>query len=118
MNLRESIDQALKMREELKAKGLSPADLAFSFEAVVREVWPFTREWKYLCNACGDYGLEMHECPGDATCGRHKPHLAHEYGSPCWCSAGARFREKQKPTPEDFTAAGKAPRKQPTRFGH
>jgi hypothetical protein len=97
-----------------KADGVSLVDRLAGLTRVLQDAWPRDREWKYLCANCSDYGLVLHDCAGDATCGRSKPHLPHGFGEPCWCSLGARFRAKPKPTAEDFTAAGKS---KPTRVG-
>ena len=106
---------ALRMRDELKAGGLAGDALDRSLEAVLRDSWPKpkdrTEPWRDLCANCRDYGLEIIQCPGDATCGRHKKHGAHEYGKPCWCPAGRRHHEKQAPTPDDAMALAAKPRK-------
>lgn len=101
------VTEALRMRDTLKADGLAGEALDRALETVLRDSWPKpkdrTEPWHDQCAACRDYGLEMHQCPGDATCGRKKPHCAHEYGRPCWCPAGKRHHEKQKLGPEDET---------------
>ena len=43
------------------------------------------REWKIECERCDDSGWEYFECPGDETCGRTKPHAAHNYVKVCLC---------------------------------
>lgn len=98
---------AMEIWDGMKAAGAPLAERVAALEKTLRVAWPFTREWKFLCAQCDDAGLVMGECPGDATCGRHKPHLPHEFGRPCWCSIGARFRDKPKPSPEDFSQSGK-----------
>jgi hypothetical protein len=113
--LADTIKEALRLVDVQRAQGATKAECDAYLEKVVRESWPVTREWKYLCDKCGDTGLEMRECQGDATCGRSKRHLPHEYGDPCWCSAGARFRAKPK-SDEDFSQAT-AKTKKPSRFG-
>ena len=92
-----------------KAEGVPFAERVAGLEKTLRAAWPKGRleAWHVLCGSCDDYGLVISACPGDATCGRVKPHLPHDFGKPCWCKAGARFKEKPKPTPDDFTAAGK-----------
>lgn len=116
MSLADAVTECFRLMNQQKAAGVPKAEREQGLEALIRQVWPFTREWKYLCQACRDYGLQLAECPGDATCGRTKPHLPHEFGTPCWCSVGAKFKPKPKPSAEDFTAAGKAPSKM-TRVG-
>lgn len=112
-----TIRAALLEYDNQRAAGASEAELARNFEQTVRASWPFVREWRFLCQRCFDFGLEMGRCPGDATCGRPKEHLAHDFGTPCWCSAGNRFKVTEK-TPDDaIAAAARTPKRQPTRFG-
>lgn len=99
-----------EIREELRRQGASPQALAQATENVVRDTWPFTREWKYLCPICDDTGLKLSL---EAT--RVYGELPVWIGRPCSCSRGERFRDRPK-AEQDFTAAGKTPR-QPTRFG-
>jgi hypothetical protein len=98
---------AMRIWDQQKADGVSKAERLAGLEKTLRAAWPQTREWKYLCD-CDDLGIKVSECPGDATCGRYKAHLPHTFGTPCWCPAGAKYRDKPKPSPEDFTAAGKS----------
>lgn len=119
MSLASVIEEALNQREQMKAQGMTDAELAEGFEQVVREVWPFTREWKYLCNTCNDTGLELRNCPDGQLCGlgKGKQHEhPHEYGVPCFCSLGARFK-KRGPTPEDDVAKAARTTRKPSRFG-
>lgn len=103
----QSMKTALEMTRSMKAEGATSAEITAALEKTVRAAWPFTREWKYLCQTCRDFGLDMRTCPGDATCGRTNPHQAHEYGLPCFCNAGVRFRQPA-PEPPSFTkGAGK-----------
>lgn len=110
---------ALKMRDDLKAGGLSGPQLDQALETVLRDTWPKpkdrTEPWHDLCATCRDYGLEMHWCDGRA-CGRKKVHAPHEYGRPCFCPAGRRHQEKTAPTPEDATTMA-AKRKPMSRWG-
>ena len=106
---------AMRHWDAQKADGVVLADRLSGLEQTLRACWPFTREWKYLCDQCSDFGLVMKTCPGDATCGRSKQHLPHDFGTPCWCEQGKRYRPKQKPEPDDFAQAGKS--KPMTRFG-
>jgi hypothetical protein len=115
MSLGDVLREAVRLADAQRVAGASKAETSAYLEKVVRQTWPFTREWKYLCNKCDDVGLVMEDCPSDATCGRSKIHGPHTFGTPCWCSAGNRFRGKPKPEPEDFGAAGKV--KKPSRFG-
>lgn len=97
-----------------KAAGVTLAERYATLERTFRAAWPLTREWKFLCAACDDYGLAIGCCPGDTTCGRTKPHGPHEFGAPCFCKKGDRFRQKTRPI-EDYTAATKVGK--PTRIG-
>lgn len=116
MNLANTIRDAIAERDTLKAKGLDALELAKGFEAVVRQVWPFTRAWHYLCEDCRDTGLEIVVCVGaGGLCGRRQEHTAHEYGRPCWCKKGAAFRAPEV-TPDDAIAKA-AKVSKPSRFG-
>lgn len=99
------VTEALTIRDQLKAGGMVGDELDRGLEAVLRDTWPKpkgrTEPWHDVCDACRDYGLEMHWCPGDVTCGRVKVHAEHEYGRPCWCKAGRKHHEKAIPTEED-----------------
>lgn len=84
---------------------------------ILKQILRHGREWKYLCERCDDYGLELHECSGDATCGRHRVHLPHSYGKPCVCSKGRAFEKPAKDVyPEDFTQAGRTAKPKPRGF--
>jgi len=109
---------AVREREELLAKGGDRPAIDQAFEEVIRDVWPKGREepWHDICAPCGDYGLVLAQCSGDASCGRKPGHGPHEYGMPCWCPAGKRFRAKPDQSPEDGLAAA-AKTTKPTRFG-
>lgn len=115
--LAETYRVAVHLWDSEKADGVPLKERVAHLEKTLRAAWPQTREKHFLCVNCSDYGLEIHTCDGErATCRRKDGHLAHEYGKPCWCSVGARFKPKAKPSPEDFSAAGKTVTK-PTRFG-
>ncbi len=114
-SLADTVAEAVRLRAAQKAAGASDAECDRYLEGVLRQSWPFTREWKYLCDKCDDTGLVMGDCSGDATCGRASIHGRHSFGTPCWCSAGNRFKAKPK-TEDDFSQATAKTRK-PTRFG-
>lgn len=95
-DLAATVMECFRVWDRMKAEGGTIADRDALIQTALRQCWPFTREWKYLCATCDDLGLEMHRCPGDATCGRSNPHYAHDFGKPCWCSAGQKFRPKGK----------------------
>lgn len=111
---------AMEHWDAQKADGVSFAERAKGLEQSLRAAWPKGREegWKYLCDDCSDYGLVMGKCPGNTTCGRTFPHQAHDFGWPCVCPKGARFREKPKSPSDGLTSAGKSPKKSGfTKFG-
>lgn len=91
--------EAMRIWDGQKADGVSKAQREADLEKTLRAAWPQVREWYYLCSSCRDMGLAMSACPGDATCGRGKPHLPHDFGRPCSCQAGERFRERPRPVP-------------------
>ncbi len=110
--LAQTFTEAMRIWEGQKADGVPKTTREADLEKTLRAAWPHGREWKYLCDTCRDVGLEMLDCPGDATCGRVKPHLPHEFGRPCWCAAGRRFRQTPKPelvstTPTKPTRVGR-----------
>lgn len=113
MSLSETLIEAIRLRDQMRTDGATEAELTAGFEKVLREVWPTARTWRYLCETCRDYGLEMKACPGDATCGRTFPHAAHDYGDPCWCKAGNRYKSKAR----DDDPGGAGAKRKPSRFG-
>lgn len=116
-DLAQTFVAAMDIWQAQTAEGLSVHQRVATLTKTLKLAWPQTREWKYLCDACDDYGLRIASCPGDATCGRMKEHGPHEFGTPCWCAAGKKFRPAPAPMPEDFTQAGKAKSKPLTRLG-
>lgn len=115
-----AITEALKMRDRMKADGMSGDALNAGLEGVLRELWPKpagrSEPWRYNCEACQDYGLEILPCPGNATCGFLKPHGPHEFGRPCFCGKGSRFRDAPKPTGTDAVERA-SKQKKPSRWG-
>lgn len=110
--------EVFQIWDRMKANGESFQDRCAYLVGILKQILKHGREWKYLCARCDDYGLEISECPGDATCGRHRPHLPHSFGSPCVCAKGRAFEPKVKDVhPEDFTAAGKTKTKPRTMTG-
>jgi len=105
----QTLRDALTLREQMRADGASQAECDSALEEMLRERWPFTREWKYVCKACYDTGLRIERRQtriyGDTFV---------DVGVPCTCKLGDRFRPRQK-RDDDFTAAGKV--SGPTRFG-
>lgn len=53
------------------------------FKAAVQA--PREEPWHLECAACEDTGWEHFHCPGDRSCGRMKPHGAHDYVRVCVC---------------------------------
>ena len=113
--LAETIREAFKAWDSQKALGATVAERVANLAKTLRASWPFVREWKYLCGECHDYGLRIYDCDGDATCGRPRPHLPHDYGVACWCTNGGRFRVKVRTEEGAVEAAAKV--RKPTRFG-
>lgn len=111
----ETIKALFREWDNQKALGASFAERVRNLERTVRAVWPFTREWHYLCGECSDYGLRIADCAGDATCGRTKPHLPHDFGTPCWCEQGRRYRARERTEESAVEAAAKV--RKPSRFG-
>jgi hypothetical protein len=106
MTLAESMLGILEMRREMKAAGSDERACDAAVERSLREVWPFTREWKYLCNACDDTGLQL-TLEQTTVYGTREVWI----GRPCQCSLGNRFRPKAA-SEQDFTQAGKTPKPQ------
>lgn len=134
--------EAIDFRDKLKAEGVEKADLDAGLESLLRERWPKpfdrTAPWRYLCEGCGDTGLVMYLCrPGMRCAGistrtdgsGDKPgkyqrlcvgssSYVHDYGEPCDCPKGSRFRTgRRNNTPDDFTTATKSKPKPMSRFG-
>lgn len=110
--------ECLPILDRQKAAGVPFRERIKGLDAVLRQFWPFTREHVVHCTACDDHGLEMHTCDGEQhRCGlaKGKPHLPHEYGTPCWCVAGARFKAREKTEQTLVEAAASV--KKPSRFG-
>ncbi len=132
MSLSETIMAALRERAQMKAEGMSGEDLDKAFEQVVRDCWPFTREWRFNCTACNDSGWEISECPGDNRCGPstwrpgthlpcpqrpRKEHAAHSYVRVCFCDAGQQLKSAPLSGGDDFSSATKSKPKKFIRFG-
>lgn len=118
MTLAEAYKDCLPILDAQKKAGVPFLERIKGLEGVIRTFWPFTREWHYVCGECADYGLQMANCDGEkhrCGLGKGKPHLPHEYGRPCWCSAGARFKARERTEETAVEAAAKVRR--PTRFG-
>lgn len=135
------VEDAIRLRDRMKADGMSGEQLEAAFEQTIREIWrakAFTREWHYLCALCEDTGLRVFTCrPGRRCDGRsmrldgpkEKPgkyprlcklhaesEYEHDYAEPCVCDRGQRFLDKPKEA-SDFMDAGKTPKAKPARFG-
>ena len=106
--LAQTFTAAMQIWDSQKADGVPKAERLAGLEKSLRAAWPQTRAWKFVCGTCDDVGLMFAECPGNDHCGRQKPHLPHIYGAPCFCSMGVKYRDKPKPEPSDFKAAGRS----------
>ncbi len=98
-----AVQEALAIRDQMHADGVTGAALNTGLEGVLRDFWPKPHRdaWQDICPQCRDYGVVMHQCLGDDTCGRRFLHGPHDYAKPCLCAKGKRFTEKQKTTPDD-----------------
>lgn len=108
----------LPILDRMKAAGVPFLERIKGLEGVLRQFWPFTREWTYRCSECCDYGLQLRQCDGEqhrCGLGKGKPHLPHDYGTPCWCAEGARYRKRER-TDQTAVEAAATVRK-PSRFG-
>jgi hypothetical protein len=90
-----TVREALRLAALMKADGVPHAEIDATLERTLRAAWPFVREWKYLCSACGDCGARWRCCP-ETPCERQQPHAPHSYVMPCVCTEGARYVEKPK----------------------
>jgi hypothetical protein len=133
-----TLKEALRLRDLARAEGASPAELNATLERTLRAAWPQVREWKYLCSQCQDTGLITKLCRRGDRCngvssrtdtwherpGKYRrlcvtaplSNYQHEYGTPCTCAAGERFKLKPK-SADDFSQEAGTSRKKPTRFG-
>jgi hypothetical protein len=93
--------------DRMKANGENFEARCAYLEGILRQILCHGRAWKYLCQQCDDRGLMLSDCPGNDTCGRSKPHLAHTFGRPCHCAKGRQFEKPRDAFPEDYTQAGK-----------
>lgn len=112
--------EAIAIRDQMKAGGMTGAALDAGLADVLRESWPKANRgpWKELCGVCHDYGLEMFDCPGDQTCGRQRAHRPHDYGRPCVaCTAGRRHEDLSRGLSVDAELASAAKTSKPTRWG-
>jgi hypothetical protein len=116
----------------MKAAGATLEARVRGLAAMLRGVWPFTREWHYVCDACDDTGWVLHHCrrgarcPGISTridgpglapgkyrrlCAQHPDSdYEHDYVSMCFCARGQALRVQPK-AEADFAEAGKSPKK-------
>jgi hypothetical protein len=101
---------AMQVWDAQVADGISRADRIHGLTQTLRAAWPQTRAWRFYCDQCDDRGLVMAECPGRASCGRQNEHLPHDYGRPCSCQAGNRFKRPEA-SPDDYAQAGKTKKK-------
>jgi hypothetical protein len=116
-NLAQTFVAAMRIWDAQKADGVPKAERLAGLEKSLRAAWPQSADPGrfYKCRECWDVGAIDCQCPGTDHCGRHKPHLPHSYVAPCFCASGVKFKEKPKPSPEDFKSAGRS--KPMTRMG-
>lgn len=114
--LAETFVVALRIWDQQKLDGVSITERVRGLEKTLRASWPALKVWYYGCETCSDAGLEMSWCDGDRpVCGRNKPHLPHDFGRPCFCPAGNRFKAAPKLAGDAFASAGRTTK--PTRLG-
>lgn len=133
-----TMKEAFRLRERMKADGATTAELDAAMERTLRAALPQQRVWRYECEVCWDTGLEMHVCRAGERCNgvstridhpgapagsytrlcAHDPNgpYEHDYGTPCLCRRGVRFRPARPAMVPDDEAAARTPRK-PARFG-
>lgn len=119
--------------DQMKADGQPLEARVRGMTALLRDAWPFTRAWHYLCDGCADSGWMFGVCTPETPCGRPfrfpgqriNDHTGrgrcapgHSYVRPCFCAKGQAFHAAlyaAQSKPEDFAQAGKT--KSPTRVG-
>lgn len=105
--------QAVDLSTRMKADGASDEERFAVIEANLRDRWPYTREWKYLCQSCRDTGLVL------MLNQVNKLGIRVDEGYPCQCQKGRLFRAKPM-AERDYTEAGKVSASKPkgfTRYG-
>lgn len=106
MTLGHTVTDALTICDQMRAAGHTKPEIFAALEGVLRSTWPFQREWNYLCEACRDTGLEILDCPA-RPCDRRVAHGDHDYGIPCRCPKGDRWRARARTADDAVTAAAK-----------
>lgn len=101
--------EAVSECDRLRQAGASIEDVQRGLENLIRDRWPFVREWHYICSSCNDCGLVM-------VSEVNKLGTRVETGYPCSCPKGNRFRPKVR-TEDDAVAAAARAKKAPSRFG-
>ena len=109
-NLGELINEIAELRADFRAQEATPDVIAQATERLVRDRWPFTREWKYLCQRCSDTGLVVADV-------LNRLGVVVSEGTPCSCDRGRRFIPSNTET--NYAEAGKSVKapKQWTRAG-
>ena len=93
--------EAMRLVERMRADGASETERFAVLEQTLVDFWPKGRTWRYLCGACRDTGLVIHERV------TNRLGVVVDEGVPCHCGKGQRFRDRPRRGAEDFTAAGK-----------
>jgi len=96
-----AVMEAVRLASLMKADGADDATRFRVIESVIRECWPVTRVWRYLCEQCRDTGLVVQ----DGVTNRLGGVVSEGY--PCTCGKGKLFREKPVGDSDDYTKAGK-----------
>jgi hypothetical protein len=96
------VGDVCEVRAELRRQGASARVIAEATERLVRDRWPYEREWKYLCDQCDDTGLAL------SLGVTNRLGIVVDVGRACSCPKGNLFR-KREPEAADYTQAGKAP---------
>jgi len=118
MKLAAAITTAITAWHRGTVAGATREEREYALEETLRDVWPYEREWHYLCSACRDTGLVDQVCePGSRCNGRsttgqtrfcaEHPAYTHTYGTPCACALGARFRPRATPAAAPRTRPGR-----------
>ncbi len=128
-----TLTEAMRLADQMRAKGESADDIEAYLEAILRATWPQGRGWSYYCDECSDTGWLRATCTSSTLCGRpfQLPHRrlddytgrgrcsrGHTFVTPCWCAAGKHRRAalyQERTATEDTTTAAKVSK--PTRIG-
>lgn len=110
-----ALEGAVREYLHMRAEGVSAEDACKGLEPFLRELFRTTK-FTPTCDACDDRGVIFGRCTDTDRCGAKfcalNPEVEHSYARPCVCGHGDRFRQRNKPSPDDaIVAAGKTKRK-------